>query len=211
MEAERPIVQEVLIRKQVINVAISGQADELTLKRIGEQVRDDLSAIPGITQVSLGNARPYEVSIEVSEETLRQFGLTFDQVALAVRQSSLDMPGGSIKTEGGEILLRSKGQAYRGKEFESLVLRTNPDGSRLVLGDVATVVDGFAETDQAALFDGQPSVLVQAFRLGDQSALEISRKVTEYVAEARARMPEGIQLTTWQDDASYLRGRLDLM
>ena len=210
-EAEKPIIQEILLRKQVINVAVSGPADERSLKRLGERVRDDIAAIPGITQVELANARPYEVSIEVSEEALRRHELTFDEVARAVRQSSLDLPGGSIKTRGGEILLRTKGQAYRGEQFEQLVLRTRPDGTRLLLGDVANVVDGFAETDQSSLFDGQPSVLVKVFRVGDQSALDISRKVQEYVKDAAARMPEGIQLTTWQDDASYLRSRLDLL
>ena len=211
VEAERPIIEEVLLRKQVINVAVSGDANEHALKRLAERVRDEITAIPGITQVELANARPYEISIEVSEETLRRYQLTFDDVARAVRRSSLDLPGGSIKTEGGEILLRSKGQAYRGEEFERLVLRTNPDGSRILLGDVANVVDGFAETDQSAEFDGSASVLVKVFRVGDQSALQISELVRGYVEEARARMPSGIRLTTWQDDASYLRSRLDLL
>jgi len=210
-EAERPIIQEVLIRKQVINVAVAGEADERTLKRLGERVRDEISALPDITQVELANARPYEVSVEVSEESMRRYGLTFDDIARAVRRSSLDLPGGSIKTKGGEILLRSKGQAYRGAEFENLVLSSRVDGSRLLLGDVATVVDGFAETDQASRFDGQPSVLVQVFRVGDQSALDISEKVRRYVELARSRMPEGIELTTWQDDSSYLRSRLGLL
>lgn len=211
VEAEKPVIAEVLLTKQVISVAVSGQADERTLKRLGERVRDEITAIPGITQVSLGNVRPYEVSIEVSEESLRRWGLTFDEVAQAVRRSSLDLPGGSIKAESGEILLRTKGQAYRGAEFEALVLRTLPDGSRLLLGDVATVVDGFEETDQLSRFNGEPAVLVNAFRVGDQSALEISAKVQAYVQEARLRMPEGVHLTTWQDDASYLRSRLDLL
>jgi multidrug efflux pump subunit AcrB len=210
-EAEKPVITEVLLTKQVINVAVSGKTDERTLKRLAERVRDEIAAIQGITQVELANARPYELSIEVSEEALRRWNLTFDEVARAVRRSSLDLPGGSIKTQGGEILLRSKGQAYRGTEFERIVLRTLPDGSRLQVGDVATVVDGFAETEQASRFDGDPAVLVKAYRVGDQSALKISGQVQDYVKEARARMPEGITLTTWQDDASYLRSRLDLL
>jgi hypothetical protein len=189
IEAERPIITEVLMRKQVINVAVAGEADERTLKRLAERVRDEISAIPGITQVELGNARPYEVSVEVSEEALRRFGMTFDEVAGAIRRTSMDLPGGSIKTEGGEILLRTKGQAYHGTDFEALVLRTYPDGTRLTLGEVATVVDGFAETDQSALFEGKPSVLVRVFRVGDQNALDISRLVANYVREAAARMP----------------------
>ena len=122
----KPVIQEVTNRSQVINVSIAGDTDELTLKRLGEKVRDELTLLPEITQVELKNARPYEISIEVSEEALRRYGLTFDDVAHAVRRTSLDLPGGSVKTASGEILLRTKGQAYRGPEFENLTLLTRP-------------------------------------------------------------------------------------
>jgi multidrug efflux pump subunit AcrB len=183
-ETEKPIIREITNRRQVINVAVSGPADETTLKRLGERVRDELSSIEGITLVELQNARPYEISIEVSEDALRRHGLTFDQVARAVRMSSLDLPGGSVKTEGGEVLLRTKGQAYVGREYEDLVLLSRRNGTRIKLGDVATVVDGFAETDQKARFDGEPSVFVNVFRTSDQSALELADAVRNYVDEA---------------------------
>ncbi|MPY89895.1 MAG: AcrB/AcrD/AcrF family protein [Luteitalea sp.] len=211
VEAEEPIIRELLVRRQVLNVAVAGEADEVTLKRLGERVRDEISALPGITQVELAAARPYEISIEVSEETLRRHGLTFDDVARAVRQSSVDLPGGSVKTEGGEILLRAKGRAYRGPEFEKLVLLSRPDGTILRLGDVARVVDGFEETDEASRFDGAPAVLVQVFRVGDQSALDIADVVKEYVALAQASMPEGVALTIWQDDTRILVSRMELL
>ncbi|MFH1755323.1 MAG: efflux RND transporter permease subunit, partial [Candidatus Latescibacterota bacterium] len=198
-------------RRQVIDVAVSGNVDEVTLKTIGERVRDELSAIEGISQVVLVSARPYEISIEISEEALRRYNLTFDAIARAVRRSSLDLPGGSIRTGGGEILLRTKGQAYRGHEFEKLVLLTRPDGTRLLLGDVAHVVDGFAETDQSARFSGEPAVGIRVFRVGDQNALEIARLVKEYVAEAQSRTPAGITLTAWNDFSRILQGRLNLM
>ena len=210
-EAEEPLVEELVVRRQVIYVTISGAADERTLKILGEQVRDDLASLPEITQVELASARPYEISIEISEEALRQWGLTFDQVAQAIRRSALDLPGGSVDTAGGEILLRTEGQVYRGDDFARLPLVTLPDGRRIAIGEVATVVDGFAETDQAARFDGQPAVLVQVFRVGEQGALEIAAAVQEYVAGAQLRMPEGIQLTTWQDDTSILRSRISLL
>ncbi len=210
-EIESPVIQEVLIRQQVIDVAISGPTDERTLKELGEMIRDEISALPDITQVELTNARPYEVSIEVSEEALRRFGLRFEDVASAVQRSSLDLPGGSIRAESGEILLRTKGQAYRGEEFEDLTLISRIDGTQIRLGDIARVVDGFAETDQRARFDGEPAVLIQVFRVGDQNALTISDQVKEYVAQTQKRLPEGIRLTTWQDDSEMLRSRLDLL
>jgi multidrug efflux pump subunit AcrB len=211
VETEQPVVQEIILRTQVISVAISGDADEWTLKRVGEQVRDELSNLPGITQVQLVVARAYEISIEVSEATLRRYALTFDEVARAVRQSSLDLPGGSIRTEGGEYLLRVKGQAYRAPEFERIPLRTLPDGTRLLLGDVARVVDGFEEDPQAARFDGLPAVAVQVFRVGDQNALAISDTVHAYIQEAGDRMPGGIHLTAYQDYSQYLKSRLELL
>ena len=210
-ETEKPVIQEMTNRRQVINLAVYGEADERTLKHLGEKVRDEISALSGITLVELASARPYEISIEVSEDDLRRHGLTFDQVANMVRRSSIDLPGGSVKTAGGEILLRTKGQAYRGREFESLVLWTRSDGTHLRLGDVATVIDGFAETDQFSRFNGQPAVLVEVFRSGDQDALDLAGKVKRYIAEAQPRMPEGIRLATWQDSSKILNDRLSLL
>ncbi len=210
-DAEAPVVAEFELQKQVINVAISGEVEELTLRRLGERVRDDLLAREGISQVKLSNVRPYEISIEVSETALRRWGLTFDEVVAAVRRSSLDVSGGSVKTEGGEILLRAKHQAYRQREFEDLVLRTRPDGSRIVLADVADVVDAFEDTGQSSRFDGRPGVLVRVYRIGSQSALDIAQSVYDYVDEVRADLPAGVEVTTWQDDARLLRSRLDLL
>jgi multidrug efflux pump subunit AcrB len=210
-ETEKPVITEVTNRREVINLAIWGDADEHSLRELGERVRDEITNIPGITLAELGNARPFEVSIEVSEQALRRHGLSFDMVAGAIRSSSLDLPGGAVKTEGGEILLRTKGQAYSGREFEELVLLTRPDGTHLRMGEVATIVDGFEDTDQSTRFNGKPAILIQVFRLGDQSALAIADAVNEYVAEAQPRLPEGITISTWNNMADILRSRRDLL
>ncbi|MEM6703793.1 MAG: efflux RND transporter permease subunit [Acidobacteriota bacterium] len=210
-ETEKPIIQEVLIRSRVITVAIFGDIGERSLKLMGEQVRDDLSALPEITQVDLTAVRPYEISIEVTENDLRRYGLTFDEVSRAVRNSSLDLPGGAVKSTDGEILLRTQGQAYRAAEFEELVLRANPDGTRLLLGDVATVIDGFAETDEASRFDGEPAVLVQIYRVGKQSAITIADAAKDYTEELQAALPDGVHVTTWQDDTLILKDRLRVL
>ena len=210
-EAENPVIQEILIRSQVINVAVYGEVGERTLKEFGERVRDEINALPGVSQVEFAGARPYEISIEVSEQDLQRHGLEFDDVARAVRSSSLNLSGGTLKTDRGEILLRTKAQAYRGEEFEQLVLLVRADGTRITVGDVARVVDGFEETDQATRFRGQPAVLVQVFRVGDESALEIADTVNAYVARVSHSLPPGIGLETFQDSAVWLRGRLDLL
>ncbi len=211
IETEAPIIRDMNNSQAVLDIAVSGNLDTFTLKATAEQVRNELTAIPEITQVSVIGAPPYEISIEVSEVALRRHGLTFDQVANAVRRSSLDLPGGSVRADSGEILLRTVGQAYRGEEYENIVLWTRPDGSRLQLGDVATVVDGFAETDQYGRFDVQPTILVSVFRTGNQSAIEIAERVYEYVASAQSRLPAGVALTVWQDSAKLLNARLSLM
>ena len=210
-ETEKPVMRELVARTRVVALAISGDVDDFTLKAIAERVRDELSSLPEISQVEITSARPYEISIEVSEATLRRHGLTFDDVANAVRRSSLDVLGGSVRSESGEILLRTVGQAYRGEQFENLVLLSRADGTRLLLKQVATVVDGFAETDQFARFDTEATVLVSVFRSGEQGTIEIADRVYQYVERTRPTLPEGISLSIWQDEAQELEARLGLM
>ena len=210
-ETEKPIIRELINRNQVIDLAVSGPVDEFALKAVAERIRAELTAIPEISHVEITSARPYEISIEVSELALRRHGLTFDEVARAVRRSSLDLPGGSVRSASGEILLRTIGQAYRGSEYEDLVLLTRADGTRLALGNVATVVDGFAETDQLARFDGDAAVLISVLRTGDQGTFEIARQVYDYVERAAATLPAGLSLTVWRDQARGLEAQLTLL
>jgi multidrug efflux pump subunit AcrB len=210
-EAEEPTVKQVEISKRVLNLAVAGDVDEWTLKRIARDVRDEVVALPSVSEADLDLARPFEVTIEVSESQLRRFGLTFDEVVRAVRQSSLDLPGGSLKTETGEILLRAKGQAYWAEDFGNIALVTRSDGTRLVLGDVARVVDAFEESDQRARFDGHPALLVSVYRVGGQRSIQISNEVRRYAEQAQARMPDGVTLTVWSDSSEVLSDRLNTM
>ena len=210
-ETEKPVVAMADTRRRVITVAVHGEASEKTLKALAETIRDDLTAADGISQVDVSGVRNYEISIEVSEEALRRYGLSFQQVANAVRLSSLDLPGGAVKTEGGEILLRTKGQMYHGEEFEKITVLTRSDGTQLLLEDVATVIDGFEDSDTASRFDGQPAALVQVFRVGDEGALAIARTTKDYLEEIAPRLPAGISVSTWDDDSIVLRQRIGLL
>ncbi|NKB99082.1 MAG: hypothetical protein GKR90_11405 [Pseudomonadales bacterium] len=210
-ETEKPVVNLVTPIRNVLDIALTGPADERSLKEIAQQIRDDITKLPGVTQASISNARPYEISIEVSEASLRRNGLSFDQVAAAVRTGSLDLPGGSIKTAAGEILLRTKGQAYWGAEYEDLVVKTRPDGTRLYLKDVAQVVDGFADTDQTLRFNGRPAALIQVSRMGEQDVQHISSIVREFIEGVGSRLPEGVELTIWNDDSEILQDRLSTL
>ena len=210
-ETEKPVTNLVTPIRNVLDITITGPNNERTLKELAYQIRDDIALLPGVTQVSVSNTRPYEMSIEVSETSLRRHNLTFDEVANAVRSGSLDLPGGSIKTRAGEILLRTKGQAYWGDEFENLVIRTRADGTRLYLKDVATVVDGFADTDQALKFNGKPAALIRVARIGEQDLQHISQSVKQYIEDVAPTLPHGVELTVWNDGSTILRDRLDTL
>jgi multidrug efflux pump subunit AcrB len=207
-EAERPTVTQAEFPRHVLSIAVWGDADERTLKRLAEQARDELSALPEISEVELASVRADEIAVEVSEEALLRHGLSFDAVVAAVRSSSLDLPGGSVRAEGGEILLRAKGRAADAASFAELPLMVRADGSRVSLGDVARVVDGFEETDQRATFDGKPAVLVQVMSVGDQKAIEVAGAARAWVDAQQARLPEGVAVTVWQDMSGYLAERL---
>ena len=210
-ETEKPIVNLVDPVRNVIDLAVTGPSDERALKEIAYQIRDDITKLPGVTQAKVSNARPYEISIEVSEASLRRNGMTFDQVAAAVRKGSLDLPGGSIKTDAGEILLRTKGQAYWGSEYENLVVKTRPDGTRLYLKDVARVVDGFADTDQSLRFNGEPAALIQVSRMSNQDLEQISAQVKAFIADSKSKLPEGVVVTLWNDESKILTDRLSTL
>jgi multidrug efflux pump subunit AcrB len=211
LETERPIIVENRVRNEVIRIQLSGDVSERMLKQYAERVRDEVTLLPGVTQAVVSGARAYEISIEVSEERMREYGLTFDDVVRAVQSSSLDLPAGSIRTPGGDYLLRTKGQAYTGPEFEGLILMTRPDGTRILLGDVARVVDGFEDADVLARYNGKPSVSVRVDRTGDQSTLAVAEAIRKYVDEKQAALPPGIEMIFWRDRSVPLMDRLDLM
>lgn len=208
-DAEAPVVVDVDSNIQVISVVVYGDASERALKEAAGRARDELTTMSNISLVDVVGTRRYEISIEVSEASLRRHAMTFGQVADAVRSSSLDLPGGSIKTAGGHILLRTKGQRYRGADFESIAVMTQTDGTVVYLDDVATVVDGFEDSDIQTYFDGKPAVLLKVYRVGGQGALNVARTVKAFVEEAD--LPPGIAMTTWFDRSEYLRGRINLL
>ena len=210
-EAERPVVRELIGQNQVVDVVVSGTADLAVLRALAEQVRDGLNALPEVGRAQIVGAPPPEISIEVSEADLRRYDLTFGDVVAAVRAGSLDLPGGRVLSEREEILLRTVGQAYAGDDYGDITLRVRDDGGRLLLGDVAMVVDGFAETDQHTRFDGEPAVIVSVFQTGRLNATEISAAVRRYVEDAGRSLPESISLTVWRDEAEVLDDSLSLM
>lgn len=208
---EKPVVYRQKIQQDVLWVSIYGDASERELKEFSKTVRDDIANLPGISSVSIVGARDYEVSIELSEEDLQKYNLTFSEVVSLVRQSSVDLPGGSIRTDNGDILLRTKGQAYTGYDFAQITLLTAADGTRVRLGDVAFINDGFVEDNRFAYFDGKPAVSMRVRAVGDQNALEISKQVNQYIAKNKPDFPQHLHADTWGDSSFYLSDRLNMM
>ena len=208
---EKPIVYRTKFQQDVLWIAVYGDASERELKEFAKNLRDDVANLPGISNVQVVGDRDYEISIEMSEYTLQKYDLTFSEVVNAIRQSSVDLPGGAIKSDNGNILLRTKGQAYTGWEFAQIVLLTRADGSRLTLGDIATIDDGFVEDPQYAMFDNQPAVNVRVKAVGDQNALEISKEVNQYLEKNKKDFPAHIRADAWGDSSFYLADRLNMM
>ncbi|MCL1088192.1 efflux RND transporter permease subunit [Shewanella profunda] len=208
---EKPNIYQIKPENNVIWVSVYGDMTLHDMKELAKTVRDDLTQLPAVTRAKVTGVRDYEISIEVSEDKLREYGLTFSQVALAVQNSSIDLPGGSIRAQDGDILLRTKGQAYTGDDFANIVLTTRADGSRVMLPQVATIKDDFEERLEYTRFNGKPAAIIEVISIDDQNALDIAAQVKEYVEKRRATLPANAQLDTWGDMTHYLQGRLNMM
>ena len=207
-DTEKPVVSLVQRTYTVISVVVAGDYSEGEIRSLAEQVRDDLLRIDGVTQLRLDAVRKYEISIEASQDRLREFNLTLADIAQAIQRSSLDISAGNVRTEGGDVLIRSKGQAYRRAQFEDIVVKTNPDGSIIRVADVATVNDGFEEVLLKTGYNGSFASLIRVYRTGDQDAIDIADKVKDYIAGRQAALPVGIKLSYWDDNSAFLKARL---
>ena len=207
-EAERPVVALAQRKREVISVAITTEYGEAETRRFAEQVREDLLRIDGISLAELDSVRSYEIAIEVSQDKLRDFDLTIAEVAASIRNSSQDLSAGNVKAAGGDILLRSKGQAYRYADFADIVVKTNVDGSIIRVSDVAQVIDGFQEESLLARFNGEIAAMIDVQRTEQEDSIDIARLVRQYIDEKQASLPVGTTLEYWDDDSTRLISRL---
>jgi multidrug efflux pump subunit AcrB len=210
-DAERPVVTELAHRNHMAVVSLAGDIGERELKELGEQLRDDLAGQPHVSVVELASPRPYEVAVEVSEYTLRRYGLTFTDVVAAIRGSSLNLPAGAIKSSDGDIQLQTRGQAYNRYDFERIPLLTTRDGTQVLLGDVATIVDGFEDQDVRTRFNDKPSHNLHVFVTSNPDTLKTSEVVHAWVEDARRRLPPGVELAVWQDSSVPFKGRVNTL
>ncbi len=211
-EAEEPQVLERNNRSRVVEIAIYGNVDPRILKDLADDTKDALAARPRISFVDTRGTQPDEVSIEITNEALRAYNLSLTDLAEIVRDNSLDLPAGEIETEGQEILVRTVGKALSGQDFADIVVVSDADGATVRLGDIATVVDGFEDTDSEILFNGKPSAFVQVFRIGEERVLDVVSEVVDYVEEKlRPSLPPGVEVSVWRNDATEFEDRLGLL
>lgn len=206
-ETERPRVYLGESHDEVLSIAVTGNLDEHGLRKVTRRVLDDILELPGVSRAEMDGIRNYEISIEASAEKLVAYDLSFQDLADAVRRFSIDLPAGSIDSESGMFVVRTLGQAYSEQDFASIPIRST-DGATLLLGDVAEIEDGFEGTERQVIFNGKPAMFIEVMRVGNESAIDISDKIHEYVLGSNARFPDGIELFVWDDESRAIRGRL---
>jgi multidrug efflux pump subunit AcrB len=210
-EAEEPVVREITRRMQVISVAVYGDAPESSIKHVTQTIKDELTNIDGITLAETAAVRDNEIHIDISEKTLRKYGLTLGLVADAVARSSLDLPAGSVDASEGEVLIRTKGRRYYADEYRDIPVIARPDGTRVTLGQIAKLEEGFADVDLHARFQGKPAAIINVYRVADQSALDVTAKVRDYIDGIDPTLPEGIRAGYYQDMSTILKSRIELL
>ena len=211
-EAERPEVREITTRQVFLRLVVHGNVPERALTELAYRIEEGISALPEVSLARTSGTRPQEISIEVPQVRIRSLGLTLEEIAYAVRQGSLELSAGRISASEEEILVRTLGQNYDQYDFEDIVVLTRPDGTSVRLGEIATVRDGFADSDLRMRFNGRPAARVDVYRTSDEHLLEISPAVHEYLETSVVpSLPAGVEVAIWSDDATLVGGRLGLM
>lgn len=229
-EAEEPVLREVSLSSSVMSITlVADGADERALTELAEEIKDELLSYqpkdlgvaskirsvltgePKITKVSISGTREYEISLEISESQLEELNLTLQEVADAVSRYSVDLPAGSIRTDSGEIIVRTIGKKYYASDFAGVPIVSQADGSVVRLGDVAQLRDGFEDVDLSVKYDSERAILIDVFRKGEQDTTQLAKMVEEYVAWKNVQAIDGVKLGIWNDQSVLLEGRIDLL
>ena len=211
LDAEKPVIEELSVLDPVMLLYLSADMSERRIKEWAEQIKEELQALPAVSKVAVFGTRAYEIAIEVSEERLRQYGLTFDQVSDAVRRGNLNLGGGTIRTRGEEIRLRTIGRKYTDKELASIVVLARPDGQVITLDRLADIKDDFREDPIVGSVNGDPAVIIWVSKTPEEDALAISDTVQAYLDQRAAQLPKGVHLKVLSDLTDMLRDRINLM
>ncbi|WP_251358156.1 efflux RND transporter permease subunit [Kangiella sp. TOML190] len=211
LEAEKPIIRRSEFKRETISVMVSGQLPEQELRQYADIIQEELLAVDGITQIETSGVRAFEIAIEVNQDLLNEYGLTLQEIANSIDNHSLDLSAGQVRSDKGDILLRLKGQSYTQQEFFQIPILTKADGTRLLLGDIAQIQDGFEEQGLNTRFDGVPAIELEVFRVGDQSEIQVAQKVKDFVAAKQDSVPLGLEVGIWRDQSKGLKARLSTL
>ena len=207
---EKPVCRKIAGTNPVISVAVHGDLDDNSLNKLTEDIKDEIDGLSGVTFTSIVADLENEIKINIQESSLRKYNLSFHQIAQSIREWSLNMPSGSIKTEDGEILIRSNTQGYTVSDFSNIPLIINPNGSIVYLDDISEITDTFSDKFEMDFqFNGDKANLITVFRVGNQNALDVSAVVKEYVQTKNAELPMTVRVTAWDDEARILSGRIE--
>lgn len=208
---ERPNIFSPSSQWEVISLIIHGGNSEKALRAIAADTKEKLLRDKRVSKVDFGGARDFEISIEISQENLRRYRVTLDQIANIVRNSAIELPGGSIKTESGEVLIRTTERRLTGPEFEEIVVISKPDGTTVTIGDIATVNDGFQDLDELVRYNGELAIMMRVFRVGEEKPIDVADAVKDVMAETKEALPPGIQMDSWMDMSEMYKQRMDLL
>jgi multidrug efflux pump subunit AcrB len=210
-DSERPVVSLLTTRNEVMTLAIYGDGEEIVIRDLANRIREDLLEDPLITYAEVSGVKPLEISIEISQENLRKYGLTLSSVATLIRRASVEIPGGGVKTDAGEILVRVAERRDWGSQFAELPVISRPDGTRVLLGEIATIRDDLAEDDQESFYNDRRAAMIKVYRVGDQTPLEVADAIKKNVEKLNRDFPENLSLIILSDRSQIYRERLSLL
>jgi len=207
-DIEQPFVRRNVYRSEVMLIAVHGDADERGLARLTHKLRNEIAALPYVSIVNLMFDRREQVTIELSENAMQRYALSFAQVASAIRNNSINLSSGRVRTETGDVRLRARNLADTEIDFEQIIIVQNPDGSSIRVGDVARVIDGFENDDMIARIAGERAGLIQVMATDNMQVVKLSDTVRGWMEEREKTLPKDISLTLWQDDADIYKARM---
>ena len=210
-DIENPRVRRLEWRQEMIRVTIAGDVGERALTRLANRLRNEVAGLPYISQVEVFGSRREEVTIELSERALRTYGLSFSDVATAIRRDSMNVSVGEVRTQTGDVQLRAENLADSQTDFEQIVVRQTANGGQVRVIDVATVIDGFEQNQILATANGKPALLLQVKSTDDMQVVKASQAVQEWIAQTKPTLPVGVELDLWSDTADVFKDRMELI
>ena len=210
-DAEDPVVQELDSDLPIITVSLYGGINLLELERLVEDLEDAIAAVPGVANVNRSGLPEREVWVEIRPETIKQYTLTLQDVTRILDAQNYDLPGGTMDTTGGAYLLRTKGKAATLEDLREVVVATGPNGGQVVLDDIATLRDWFADKSTLGRFNRQRAINLSVFKNDDGDAIKITQAITKVTERFEGQLPPTVQIGLFNDLSVYIKNRLDVL